>query len=351
MKRAFLLLLFVLVALYGKLAYDLRTEDTSPANLPEGVLSDIAEKVTAIPLQAADGHRIEKPGSIRQEGRNLFLVSNGALYRFDLSGNFIGQVTRPGMEVAEYVIDPLRKRLIVFGNADEVAYYTFDGQLLERKKLDGKTPRRRMQAVAMYRDCIWTAEERVCSDPLTNERYLEKQLVKYDSSFREMESHRLLAADLPEKSLVPFFGSLGIGVAEDSGMVYAYASPLLPDHLLRDSLRLKYRWDSGQVSAGDGFAAFPLRFGRRFWIASSCDPYDPSQNYTFCFDRDTNRSWQLNGGFEDDFYRTGAIARWQAMDVYSHAYCFYKSGEEVKHLFPQAASSGNPVVFIVKLKV
>jgi hypothetical protein len=352
MKRTFLLLVLAFAVLYGRLAYDLYTDDAPLASEPEGVLSDIADDVTAIPLQATGDDRVDNPRSIRREGNNLFLVSHNVLYRFDVSGRFLGRITQPGLEVAEYVVDPLRRQLIVLGGADEAAYYTFDGQLLERKTLDNRALRRRMQAAVMHRDCIWTAEERLGYDPLTNEPCVEKRLVKYDASFCEIESHRLTAAGLPGKGAVPFFGSLDIGVVEDSGLVYACSPPILPEHLLRDSLELKYGQTAPGMLAGSGApAVFPLRFGRRFWLASSSDPGDESANYTFCFDRDTERSWQVKGGFADDFYHTGPIARWQAMDVYSRAYCFCKGAEEVKHLFPQTAASGNPVVFIVKLKV
>ncbi|MDR1555454.1 MAG: 6-bladed beta-propeller [Tannerellaceae bacterium] len=342
MKRAFLLLLLALTALYGKLGYDLWTEKPYPASSPEGVLSDIAERVRAIPLQSAGGYSPVHPRNIRKEGRNLFLISDDVLYRFDTSGRLICRITDPGLIcVAAYLIDPLREQLIVLGNTDEIHYYTYEGELRERKKPETQEPCRRMQAVAMYQDCIWTAEERLCSQG----KSIGQRLVKYDISFREMESHRLISADLPDKPLIPLFADMDIAVEEDSGRLYAYAAPLHPGRLLRDSLLLKYR-QSGIFSGGDDGLAFPLCFGRRFWFASSYDPDDASRA-VFCFDRATNRSWQIKDGFEDDFYGTGSIAEWQAMDIYSRNYCFCKSGEAVKHISP----SGNPVVFIVELKV
>ncbi|MDR2118547.1 MAG: 6-bladed beta-propeller [Tannerellaceae bacterium] len=349
MKRSFLLLLIALAALYAKVGYDLRTADASLVSAPRGVLSDIAEKVTAIPLQSADGYPVEKPKSIRRDGNNLFLISGNILYRYDISGRFICRVTHPALiRVAEYVIDPLRKQLIVLGNTDDIHYYTFEGRLTAKRKPETSLPHRRMQAVVMYRDCIWTAEERLRFDSLTQEWYVEQHLVKYDTSFHEIEANRFVAADLPGKPVIPFSGNMDIAVAEYSGLVYACAPSLQPDDLLRDSFWLK----SGHIFPGrfpgDGRPyVYPLRFGPRFWLASYSHPADASQRYTFCFDSTTHRSWQLNDGFEDDFHHTGFIPEWQAMDIYSRTYCFSRLGKEVNSTsFPGVQA----VVFIVELK-
>jgi hypothetical protein len=348
MKRTFLLLLMTLVALYAKVAYEVWTEDAYLTSSPKGYLSDIAQSVTAIPLQSAGKCEIEKTRSIRKEGNNLFLVSKDILYRFDTSGQFVCQVTRPDViRVAAYVIDPLRELLIVLGNADDIHYYTFDGEPAGQKKAATHIGGR-IRAIAMYQDCIWTIEERAGAGSYGQEKYIEQKMVRYDVSFHEMESRRLITVDLPDKPIVPLLGNVNIAVAEDTGTLYAHAAPSLPERLLRDSLLLKYKQiSSGIFPDGDDCTVSPLCFGRRFWLASLYDPDDASRTYAFCFDRETNRSWQVEGGFEDDFYNTGLIPEWQAMDVFSRAYSFCKSGEAVKHIAP----SGEPVVFIVELKV
>jgi hypothetical protein len=347
MKRTFLFSLAAFVALYAKITYDIRTEDALLTGRTKGYLSEIAQRVTAIPLQTG-AYEIEQTRAIRREGNSLFLISNDILYRFHADGQFVCRITDPSLiRVGTYLVDPLRRRLIVLGNTDDIHYYTFEGQLVEQKKAGLHNGLRRMQAVALYRDCIWTVEERACSGPLTQETYIERQLVKYDFSFQEMESHRLLTAGLPDQPLIPFFGDIHIAVAEDTGAIYAYSPAYSPEHLLRDSLLLKYGQRPSGLAAGDEPAVFPLRFGRRFWLASSHDLSDVTRAYMFCFDRKTDRSWLVKGGFDDDFYQTGLIPEWQAMDMYNRAYCFCKSGETVKQLSP----SGSPVVFIVELKV
>jgi hypothetical protein len=206
-----------------------------------------------------------------------------------------------------------------------------------------------MQAVTLYRGCIWTVEERMRFDALAQEWRIEEQLVKYDPSFREIESQRLLAADLTERPIIPLGGKMDLAVEEDTGLVYAYSSSLQEgDALLRDSLLLESRQRSSALfpNGGNEALAFPLRFGRRFWFASSFDAVDVSQNYLFCFDRATHRSWQLKSGFNDDFYHTGPITEWQAMDMYSRTYCFFGSDEEGE----QGALPGAPILFIVELK-
>ena len=245
---------------------------------------------------------------------------------------------RPGAcRAAEYAIDPLREQLIVLGNEDDIHYYNFDGELKEQKKAAAHIADR-IRAVAMHEGCIWTIEER------SGER-IEQRMVQYDADFREIGSSRLISPDWLHKPFLPLSANMEIAADEDSGILYACAAPLRPDYLLRDSLLLKYRLtSSGMFSEGDERSVFPLRLGPRFWIASS---YDADEAYTFCFDRETNRSWQLANGFEDDFYGAGPVAQWQPMDLSGRYYSFCKSGEAVKHISP----SGGPVVFIVELEV
>jgi hypothetical protein len=335
MKRAFFVLTLFMIALYGRLGYELFTDDCLLESSLSGSLSDIAETVTAIPLQSAGGEAINTINCFRQEKDNFFLVSNHILYRFHISGTFICRITSPEvMQVAGYVIDSQAKQLIVLGNKDDIHYYSFTGKLLDRKKITGDEFHR-IQSIVMHDNYIWTTEENVRFDSSTKQLCIEKQAVKYDSSFHKVEAYKLSAADLTDKSLCSSFLQLELAIAEDTGNVYAYSPSFTPDHLLQDSLLLRHRQlTSGHsLYAGDVFV-YPFRFGRRYWLSSYHNPADPAQDYTFCFDRDSSKSWQVAGGFNDDFYHTGRVSNLQALDAYSNSYYYYKPG----------------IVFIARLK-
>ena len=347
MKRGFLCLVFLLAILYGKQAYLLLSDDMPLESAPTGSLSDIAEEVVAVPLQSEGAPQIKKAANIRQEGKDLFLISNQTLYRFDRSGNFISRITDPAViDIAEYMIDPLNNQLIVLGNVNEVHYYSYNGQLITKTQLSTD----HLQAIAIHQGFIWAAHENVRTDSATGQMYIEKQLVKYDLSFQQIETHKLVAADLPDRTLNSYFMHLDLGVDEDTGTLYASSSPVIPDNLLRDSLLLKSRKMNGNLfcDASD-IPVFPLRFGRRFWLSSYAD-IDPSQSYFFCFDSNTNKSWLLKDGFRDNFFHTGSILNLHPMNLSNRFFCFAQSGEAVKQSFPQRTSTDNPVVFIVKLK-
>ncbi|MDR1258349.1 MAG: 6-bladed beta-propeller [Tannerellaceae bacterium] len=327
MKRAFLVLALFMIALYGRLGYELFTDDCLPESSLSGSLSDIAETVTAIPLQSAGEEPINAINCLRQEKDNFFLVSNRILYRFHTSGTFICRITSPEiMQVAGYVIDPQAKQLIVLGNKDDIHYYSFTGELLDRKKITGDEFHR-IHSIIMHDNYIWTTEENVRFDPSAGQLCIEKQAVKYDSSFRKVEAYKLSAADLTDKPLFPSFLQLELAIAEDTGNIYAYSPHFTPDHLLQDSLLLRRRQltPGHSLYAGD-VSVYPLRFGRRYWLSSYHNPADPAQDYTFCFDRDSSKSWQVAGGFNDDFHQTGRISNLQALDAYSNSYYYYKSG-------------------------
>lgn len=88
-----------------------------------------------MPLKA-DGFHIQDAHDLHTEGDNLFVVSQKTLYRFNREGDFICQITQPEeIEVAGYLVDALKEQLIVLGNVNDIYYYSFDGQLLLKKKL------------------------------------------------------------------------------------------------------------------------------------------------------------------------------------------------------------------------
>jgi hypothetical protein len=324
-----------MIALYGRLGYELFTDDSLLKSSLSGSLSDIAETVTAIPLQSTGREAINDINYFRQEKENLFFVSNRILYRFHLSGTFVCRITNPEvMQVAGYVIDPRTKQLIVLGNKDDIHYYSFTGELLDKKKITGDEFHQ-IHSIIMHDDYIWTTEENVRFDSSTKQRCIEKQAVKYDSSFQKVEAYKLSVADLTDTPFHSSFLQLELAIAEDSGNVYAYSPPFTPVHLLQDSLLLRRRQltPGHSLHAGD-VSVYPLRFGRRYWLSSYHNPADPAQDYTFCFDRDSSKSWQIAGGFNDDFYHTGRVSNLQALDTHSNSYYYYKPG----------------IVFIARLK-
>ncbi|MDR0430744.1 MAG: 6-bladed beta-propeller [Tannerellaceae bacterium] len=353
MKRAFFVLIIVISCLYGKLGYELLMEDSSLKSLPTGSLSDIAETVTAIPLQSTGKEKIGSVKSIQQESGNLFLISNDILYRFSRSGDFICRITNPQtMRVAGYAVDPLNKRLIVLGNEADIHYYSYTGELLDAKKMDNNDAFKQVRSIVVHNNYIWTTEENVCFDPSTGQLLMERTAVKYDPSFLKIESRTLSAADLTKKPLFPSFLGLELAFTEATGQVYAYSPTVDPESLLQDTLLLHRRQlPPCNPLCAEQITVYPLRFGQRYWLSSYKDPSKPSESCTFCFDRDSCKSWQIEGGFKDNFYHTGSIAQLQAMDVYSNSYYYCKYGKELKQKFPGRTDTDAPVIFIVQLKV
>ena len=144
MKRTFTYLLLLVLLVCGKQAYNLLISNESIRSNPTGALSDIADEVIAIPLQDSGTHSIKEAKYIRQEGDNLFLISNETLYRFNRKGEFICRITHPDdIRVAGYVVNPANQQLIVLGNTDDIFYYSFNGDLLTRKKLKCDLPENR----------------------------------------------------------------------------------------------------------------------------------------------------------------------------------------------------------------
>lgn len=156
MKKTCLLLLLLVSIIYIKEGYQCVCDDNPVKSATQGALSDVAEEVIAIPLETKPDCRLKYASRIQRDRNDLFLVSNRQLYRFDCSGKFVNQVTHNNQfQVADYVIDPIQRQLIVMDNEENVHYYNYDGTLLERKSLAGINPLK-MPARLMYYDRhIW----------------------------------------------------------------------------------------------------------------------------------------------------------------------------------------------------
>ena len=354
MKRTFLFLLILIVVVYAKQAYNLHLSNLFAKERITGSLSDVAEEVIAIPLEPAGDYQIKKARNVRQEGKNLFLISDETLYRYSRNGEFICRITNPAeIKVAGYVVNQLQHELIVLGNTDDIFYYSYEGELLEKKKLKSDLPEQKMLSVSMHKDRIWMMEEHVSVDTETNISKIEKQVVGYDTSFRKKETRKLIHSDLGREQYMPACFSPQLFVDKGSDLLYAHSPSLQPEHLLTDTLYLKQRWRNQLISAwyDNSVPLFPVNPGSRFWLSTYTCSSDESLSYTFFYDTKTEQGIQVQGGFHDNFYQTGRVEEIENMDMYNQTYCFCKSGKDVENLFPDKTKGDeNVVLFIVKLK-
>ncbi|MDH6534043.1 hypothetical protein M2101_000695 [Parabacteroides sp. PM5-20] len=353
MRRIFTILFVTILLVCIKQGYDTYMSAMYVTQRMTGVLSDIAEEVVAIPLQPAAGKRIVKARYIREDGHNLFLLSEGSLYRFNRKGDFICRITNPEcVEVAAYVVNSQEKQLIVLGNQNHVFYYTFDGQLLREKELDYSMDNQRFLSLAMYGDRILTVEENHLIDPDTQTIRVEKEVVSYSTSFEKIESYKMASVDLGRQSYLPICLDPQISVDPDTGCLYVYTPSMQPDYLLKDTLYLQTHWQETLYAAAKNrsIPVLPVHSSGRFLLSSYQRSTDESLHHSFCYDRRTRDYKQMTAGIKDDFYKTGTIASLEAMDLLNQSYCFCQSGENVKKAFPDRVDAENAVVFIARLK-
>lgn len=348
MKRTFTIFFALFVALCAKQGYDFITVKETKSCLLSGYLSDIADEVVSIPLQNSKEHTIRYAKQVQQEGNNLFLVCNEILYRFNRRGELIGAVTNPAMiRVEGYLIEPRKRQLIVFGNEDDIHYYTFNGELLETKKLKSSISGERICSMAMHNNTIWTTEEYISYDPDTNQIRLEIVAVNYDTSFTKIESRKIMPADVGREQGITTCLDGEVCVNRDSGTIYIYNPPLAAEFLMRDTLYIRHHFrQPDQVY----IPAYPTRIGSRFWLSACENNSPPLQNFLFCFDTHSNKIWQLSNGFEDDYYGTGNVTNLHPMDMHNRNYYFCKYADELTRCSDLDIQGENVVVFLVKLK-
>ena len=347
MKRTFIgLALLMLLMGIGQVRKLLR-ENEQPFAWRSGSLADIAKEVIAIPLQDSGQRQIKEAVSVRLEGNNLFLISEETLYRFTRKGEYVCAITCPEeMRVAGYVVDPVQRQLIVFGNVNDIFYYTFEGELVCRKKLTSDlNNKRQLYAAAYHKGHVLTVEAAAERES----QVYQRELVEYDTTFqrigaRMIQPLSLMRTDEPIGYLPPV-----VAIDSSSEQPYAYAPSLQPQHLLRDTL---FIWQRRQQLAAVGQGEvdcplLPIRMGRRFWIASYQPSADGEPGYTFCYDTLKGNYWQTEDGLEDDFYHTGKVSLLEAVDPYGDYYCFTCSAQKME----QPLSTANDLVlFLVTMK-
>lgn len=350
MRRTFSLLLICLIALYGRIGYQMIHNTDLPQCQPEGNLSDVADEVIAVPLETNGHCSLKKIKMIKRDREDIFLVSDRQLYHFNSSGQFLGQITaqRPDMkqpvELADYALDPIHDRLIVIGNRHEVYYYDYDGQLLHQSMLPHEASWKTFGHIAYYDNYLWTTIDLVNTEN-QEAPTVEQWLYQFDLGFQEAGKRKLDAADLGRMDINH---KANPEIAVKDGHVYVQAPSLQPAHILNDTL---YLINSNQLAITEDYAQIlPLQIGARFLLSTHCDPILPERSYTFCYDQQKAKAYNVQGGLEDNFYKTGKVSELQSIDLKSNTYCFYKSGQELADSFPERANKDNPVLFIVKMK-
>lgn len=356
MRRTFTLLLFLTVLIYAREGYKTWCSAWEVEPVLCGALSDVAGEVKAIPLRHAQGKAIDSAGQVRQDRGNLFFISEQVLYRYTNQGEFVCAITDPGqMDPRMYVVDPVREELIVFGNRDDVYYYDYNGQLLDKRKMDDDgQPYRRILSVNWYQNHLLSIEENSYTNPDTGEVNVKKEVVTYDRDLQRLDARTLCALDLGRPSFLLELIEPQLCVDPDTGRLVVYSPSMDPGYLPSDTAYLERNWRTELMaaSAGGAVPVVPVRRAGRFWLSSLCDARDDEEDqggYTFYADPTRHESKTVEGGMQDNFYGTGTV-HLEPMDISHRSFCYSQSGEAVKKLFPEGSPAGNTVVFIVQMK-
>lgn len=347
MKKSCLLLLLLISMIYIKEGYLIFNDNIPVKSTDKGCLSDIAEEVIAIPLETNSSCRLTYATQIKRDRNDLFLVSNHQLYRFNSSGKFMNQVTcNTRFPVTDYVIDPLEKKLIVMDNNETIYSYDYEGVLLEKKSLTGINPLKSPLRMIYHNRHIWMTAQALspCKEE-PGKQNVNQWLYQFDTTLHLQEARKLTAADLGRFYIGACF-SPQLSVA--NGNVYAHSSSMHPEAILADTLYLISR---NQLNIHEEYASIlPLCIAGRYLVSTYSSASDEKLNYTFCYDRYEDQSYNVAGGFDDNFYQTGRVPDLQALDVYNNSFCYCRSGEELKEAFPDRTKEDNPVLFIVRMK-
>ena len=312
-------------------------------------LSDIAQMTTAIPLETNPSCILSDFKQVKQANSYLFIRSGNDIYRFNRKGEFVNRITNNHHNrIWKFTVNPDTQHIIVLDSLNLIYTYSFDGNILFMGDAEAGLPGQTILDIMYHDHYLWAVTSTISVD-----NHFEKWLYRLDLSFRPLEGTRLATVDLGRFYLE---GSFTAELYVADRKIYVYSPFSFKETLLKDT---HYLISSGQLNQGQlfpcleidyDFPAYTIPFclGKRYLFASWQTNEAESANYLYCFDRKTNKAFNLDG-FKDDFFNTGIVKDLRPLDPYNQEYYFCKSGKDVSLAFPERDENANPVLFFVQL--
>lgn len=355
MKKGCLLLLSMLLLTYGYQGYkiiDRHIHDEVKIKT-SGKLSDITSHVMPVPLETPGSGVVCQAKRVQRDGNHLFLIDNGRLLHYNISGKFINQLAAEisnseDIFIADYTLDTEYHQIILIDSQRNISKYDYAGNLVSKAKITH--PWHKLTAFAYHNGYLWvTAEKLVNNSNDTDSFQIEHNLYQLDCDMHEISNQRLYTAELGRD--IPLHSNCVDELFVDEQGVYAYSSPANMKYLLDDTLHIVQYQNLPMMRRNkqeEGAYIYPVRKGKRHIVSTYYNT--TNDGYIFCFDNMNHTAYMLTDGFQDDFYHTGYVTDLQSMDVYNQAYCFLKSGDDTAGTFPdRGIHNDNPVLFIITL--
>jgi hypothetical protein len=330
-------------------------------------ISEIAEKVTAIPLETNPDCLLGGVYSLRKTDSLLFILSGGEIFLFDITGKFIKKIIHRGRGpgempfVRDFDLNEGDREVVAIGSGNYILHCKYDGTVV--RQLQYKHPNYTIMAFSIFAGRIWVIAWGKASKE--NGGY-NICLLTLDQQWQTLDSTSLYKPDLP-------FNSMGFGhnYFSVTGEEFFVNVPSLtidrarrdtlyridPDLQLVPVLRLDFGYSNYRVSSSREEYGYPLdfeaiRINQRFLIV----PYYVRRErvftfYTFCYDFHTKRKYNLEEGFNDNLHNTGYDTYIQPVDVHHNECYFSRETDELPaDYLPKRSESDNPVLFIITLK-
>ena len=325
MKRAVYILVAVIALTYGYQAYEAIYEHFNDylKVRTKGFLSDITNDVEVILPETPDSGAVTNVKHVRKDGNHLFLISNNRLLHYDISGKFINPIAQEIAENNEYIrnytLNVEQQQVTVIDSQRNIWTYSYQGELISQTQIPYLW--HRISALEFYNGYFWATAESYVKQSESDDVYIvQNALYQMDKQMNIVSESMLKTVDVGRKEF-PNSGSVTELLANKEG-VYAYSSPYSPDNLLKDTL---YILEQHKIPAlhpdetyGNG-CLYPIRRGERFFLANN--------GFMFCYDDKNHTAYNLNDGFQDDFFGTGYVSDLQPVDIYGNTYCYVKDAQ------------------------
>jgi len=313
-------------------------------------LSDVAEKVTMVPLETNDACLMSFISRVIVT-KDYYFVLSSDLFQFDKKGNFIRQIGEQGRGPNEYIrINSIavneEEQTVFMATGEKLITYNFEGEI---KK--STTFNKFVKFMTFAGEELFVISAEMGIGQANNKFKNEAKLYKVGSNLSIKDSLVVKSIELKKQT-----GSFNPGAQYISDLgedQYLYYPTLIKESIIRDTL---YRINNSKLGPflklnfkrkKNKHLLFKNVFRSKSFLFSEYN-YNRKQ-YFFCYDFNTQKQMNMKNGFDDDILKTGS-AKLLPLDIKSGLMYFVKDAYQVSEIIEGVEENDNPVFMVVKLK-
>ncbi len=332
----------------------------------EFALSEIADSVKLIPLETREECLISTIRKVKFSSEYVYVSESQRLLQFNLSGKFIRQISKTGRgpgefrAISDFCIDPNNENLYII-SFNKILRFNAKGQLLQEFSIQGFP-----EQIIKLDSSIWINIAEFAVKQTDGKSHNISKLIKLDSTLNPIDS--TIVNDVGLIQGFSFINPSASYFSSAGDRNYFYYPSVLIEPVVRDTL---FHIENDKL-----IPAIKFNFGeeitkltqnqkqvkdvppyKKFRIMGICATMQylfvnyslEDKDYFASYNSDNEIIFNMENGFNDDFYQTGKVIL-KPLNYATNYMYFIKEGFEIADKIDIVDENDNPVLMLVKLK-